>query len=42
LAPSSKTILYDGSSLADYPDFRQNVKEAGKYMLSSRASTTQR
>ena len=34
LAPSSKTILYDGSSLADYPDFWQNVKEAGKYMLS--------
>lgn len=34
LAPSPKTILYDGSSLADYPDFWQNVKEAGKYMLS--------
>ena len=34
LAPSSKTFLYDGSSLADYPDFWQNVKEAGKYMLS--------
>ena len=34
LAPSTKTILYDGSGLADYPDFWQNVKEAGKYMLS--------
>lgn len=34
LVPSPKTILYDGSSLADYPDFWQNVKEAGKYMLS--------
>ena len=34
LAPSPKTILYDGSGLADYPDFWQNVKEAGKYMLS--------
>ena len=34
LAPSPKTILYDGASLVDYPDFWQNVKEAGKYMLS--------
>ncbi|HWI82981.1 ABC transporter substrate-binding protein [Ramlibacter sp.] len=34
VAPSAKTILYDGSGLADYPDFWQNVKEAGKYMLS--------
>ncbi|MEO6410063.1 MAG: ABC transporter substrate-binding protein [Burkholderiaceae bacterium] len=34
LAPSPKAILYDGSSVADYPDFWQNVKEAGKYMLS--------
>ena len=34
LAPSAKTILYDGGGLADYPDFWQNVKEAGKYMLS--------
>ena len=33
-APSAKTVLYDGSGLADYPDFWQNVKEAGKYMLS--------
>ena len=34
VAPSAKTILYDGGGLADYPDFWQNVKEAGKYMLS--------
>jgi branched-chain amino acid transport system substrate-binding protein len=34
VAPSPKTILYDGSGLADYPDFWQNVKEGGKYMLS--------
>ena len=27
-------ILYDGAGLADYPDFWQNVKEAGKYMLA--------
>jgi ABC-type branched-subunit amino acid transport system substrate-binding protein len=34
IAPSAKTILYDGAGLADYPDFWQNVKESGKYMLS--------
>lgn len=34
VAPSAKTWLYDGSGLADYPDFWQNVKEAGKYMIS--------
>jgi ABC-type branched-subunit amino acid transport system substrate-binding protein len=34
VAPSPKTILYDGGGLVDYPDFWQNVKEAGKYMLS--------
>ena len=34
VAPSAKTILYDGGGLVDYPDFWQNVKEAGKYMLS--------
>ena len=33
VAPSSKTILYDGAGLADYPDFWQNVKEAGKDLL---------
>ena len=34
IAPSAKTWMYDGAGLADYPDFWQNVKGAGKYMLS--------
>ena len=34
MAPSKKTILFDGAGIADYPDFWQNVKEAGKNMLS--------
>jgi branched-chain amino acid transport system substrate-binding protein len=34
VAPSPKTWLYDGAGLADYPDFWQNVKDAGKYMIS--------
>lgn len=34
VAPSPKTWMYDGAGLADYPDFWQNVKDAGKYMLS--------
>jgi branched-chain amino acid transport system substrate-binding protein len=34
VAPSAKTLMYDGGGLADYPDFWQNVKEAGKYLLS--------
>jgi branched-chain amino acid transport system substrate-binding protein len=34
VAPSAKTWLYDGAGIADYPDFWQNVKEAGKYMLA--------
>ena len=34
VAPSAKTWLYDGAGIADYPDFWQNVKEAGKYMVS--------
>jgi branched-chain amino acid transport system substrate-binding protein len=33
IAPSAKTWSYDASGLADYPDFWQNVKEAGKGML---------
>lgn len=33
VAPSAKTWLYDASGLADYPDFWQNVKEAGKGLL---------
>jgi branched-chain amino acid transport system substrate-binding protein len=33
VAPTAKTWIYDASGLADYPDFWQNVKEAGKGML---------
>jgi len=34
VAPSAKTWFYDGAGISDYPDFWQNVKEAGKYMIS--------
>jgi branched-chain amino acid transport system substrate-binding protein len=34
VAPSAKTWSYDGAGIADYPDFWQNVKEAGKHMVS--------
>ena len=34
VAPSAKTLMYDGGGLADYPDFWQNVKEGGQYLLS--------
>ena len=34
VAPSAKTWMYDGAGLADYPDFWQNVKDAGKYLVS--------
>jgi ABC-type branched-subunit amino acid transport system substrate-binding protein len=34
VAPTAKTWFYDGAGIADYPDFWQNVKEAGKYMLA--------
>src|SRR3954463_1896366 len=34
VAPSPKTWLYDGAGLADYPDFWQNVKDAGKGLIS--------
>jgi ABC-type branched-subunit amino acid transport system substrate-binding protein len=34
VAPTPKTIVYDGAGMADYPDFWQNVNEAGKYMLT--------
>lgn len=33
IAPSAKTWSYDASGVADYPDFWQNVKEAGKGLL---------
>ena len=34
VAPSARTWSYDGAGIADYPDFWQNVKDAGKYMVS--------
>jgi len=34
VAPSAKTWFYDGGGIADYPDFWQNVKDAGKYLIS--------
>lgn len=34
IAPSDQTWFYDGAGIADYPDFWQNVKEAGKSMLA--------
>jgi ABC-type branched-subunit amino acid transport system substrate-binding protein len=34
VAPSAKTWTYDGAGLADYPDFWQNVKDAGKSLIS--------
>ncbi len=34
VAPSAKTWFYDGGGISDYPDFWQNVKDAGKYMIS--------
>lgn len=34
VAPSAKTWSYDGAGIADYPDFWQNVKEAGKYLMA--------
>ena len=33
VAPGPKTWLYDGAGIADYPDFWQNVKDAGKSMV---------
>jgi branched-chain amino acid transport system substrate-binding protein len=33
VAPTKKTWLYDGSGLADYPDFWQNVSDAAKDMI---------
>jgi ABC-type branched-subunit amino acid transport system substrate-binding protein len=34
VAASPKTLVYDGAGMADYPDFWQNVKDAGKYMMT--------
>jgi branched-chain amino acid transport system substrate-binding protein len=33
IAPTSKTLIYDASGIADYPDFWQNVSDAAKHML---------
>jgi branched-chain amino acid transport system substrate-binding protein len=33
IAPTAKTIIYDASGIADYPDFWQNVTDAAKGML---------
>src|SRR5690606_22705130 len=33
IAPTSKTLIYDASGIADYPDFWQNVSDSAKYML---------
>jgi len=34
IAPSASTWLFDGGGIADYPDFWDVVRDAGKYMLS--------
>ncbi len=33
IAPTAKTLIYDASGIADYPDFWQNVSDAAKGML---------
>ena len=33
IAPTSKTLIYDASGIADYPDFWQNVGDSAKDML---------
>ena len=33
VAPTAKTMIYDASGIADYPDFWQNVGDAAKNML---------
>jgi len=33
IAPSAKTWVYDASGIADYPDFWQNISDAGKNLL---------
>ncbi len=34
VAPSATTALYDGAGIADYPDFWDNVREAGRYLIA--------
>lgn len=33
IAPTAKTLIYDASGIADYPDFWQNVSDGAKNML---------
>ena len=33
IAPTAKTLIYDASGIADYPDFWQNVGDSAKNML---------
>lgn len=33
IAPTAKTMIYDASGIADYPDFWQNVSDSAKGML---------
>ncbi|MGQ0653250.1 MAG: ABC transporter substrate-binding protein [Betaproteobacteria bacterium] len=34
IAPSKQTWLYDGAGIADYPEFWDNVKDAGVHLIS--------
>ncbi len=34
VAPSKQTWLYDGAGIADYPDFWDNVKDAGVHLIA--------
>lgn len=34
IAPTAETWLFDGAGISDYPDFWNNVSEAGKYLIA--------
>ena len=34
IAPSARTWLFDGAGISDYPDFWDNVREAGRYLIA--------
>lgn len=34
IAPSDQTWLFDGAGISDYPDFWDNVSDAGKYLIA--------
>ena len=34
IAPSARTWLFDGAGISDYPDFWDNVSEAGRYLIA--------